>query len=229
MSLPGRPKGEHRSAEHEGPRVSNTPRRIGLFGGSFDPIHMAHLVLARTAYDHLKLDELRFVPAGRPWQKERTLTDGSMRAAMVKLAITGQRGFVVDSREVERPGPSYTIDTVRELQAELPDATFFLIIGQDQYEGIATWHEWRELLARVTLAVAGRGETLSTTPAALRGVWYRVEPLPMPAMDISSTAIREHLEHGGHAWPLAPERIPTVVARYIERNRLYGPFIPNTP
>jgi nicotinate-nucleotide adenylyltransferase len=107
-------------------------RRIGLFGGSFDPVHNAHLALAHSALQALKLDELRWQPAGQPWQKARALTPAVHRQAMIRLAIAGEPRFVLDRIELEREGPSFTLDTVRTLQDQEPQAQWFLIIGQDQ-------------------------------------------------------------------------------------------------
>ena len=206
--------------------MASTPasplRRIGIFGGTFDPPHMGHLVLARTAKDQLKLDGVLWMPAGQPWQKAgRPMTEGDHRAAMVRAAITGHPGFSLDRRELQRDGPSYTIDTVRELQNEHRGAALYLIIGQDQYARLTTWHDWRELVSRVTLAVAGRDGQLASTPAALRATWHRVEPLAMPPMDVSASRIREHIAAGGSAESLVPAMVPTVVARYIDRHHLY--------
>jgi len=136
--------------------------RLGIFGGSFDPVHNAHVALARTALAELKLDELIWVPAGRPWQKKRHLTPAADREAMVRLAIAGEPRFVLSRIELERSGPSYTIDTVRALRRERPDAQWYLVIGQDQYAGFHTWHGWQELLSSVTLAII----PTSSTPAA---------------------------------------------------------------
>ncbi|MEO8279864.1 MAG: nicotinate-nicotinamide nucleotide adenylyltransferase, partial [Ideonella sp.] len=112
-------------------------RRIGLFGGSFDPVHIAHVTLARSALDDLALDELRWIPAGQPWQKSRQLADSQHRARMTELAITdpelGDPRFTLETCELERPGPSYTIDTVLDLQQREPGQLWFLLIGQDQY------------------------------------------------------------------------------------------------
>lgn len=184
---------------------------------------MGHLVLAMTAVQHLRLDELRWLPVGQPWQKDRTLLSAAHRAAMIRAAITGHRGFKLDRRELERPGPSYTIDTVRESQLAEPNAKWFLVIGQDQYERLPSWHEWRELITRVTLAVAGRDGRAPTPPAEMLAVWHRIEPLPMPPMNVSSTVIRSRLTAGDSAQALVPDMVPTVVARYIDRYRLYAP------
>jgi nicotinate-nucleotide adenylyltransferase len=190
-------------------------RRIGLFGGSFDPVHRAHLAFAHAALVALALDELRWLPAGQPWQKTRTITAAAHREAMLRLAIEGEPRFVLDRRELERAGASYTLDSVRELQAERPAARCFLLIGQDQYAGLHTWHGWRELLARVTLAVAQRpGAPLAADPEVQRAA---VQAVPLPAMDVSSTQIRARVAAGRSIVDLVPDN----VARYIELNRLY--------
>jgi len=191
-------------------------KRIGLFGGSFDPVHSAHVALARLALQHLALDEMRWLPAGRPWQKaHRALAADEHRVAMLKLAIGREPRFVLDERELHRAGPSYTIDSVLELQAEEPAAEWFLVIGQDQHVRLHTWHRWQELLARVTLAVAPRaGESGQASP--------QVAALPhaevaLPAMPVSATDIRERLARGEGIDGL----VPPAVARYIEQHHLY--------
>jgi len=198
----------------------STASRIGLFGGSFDPPHVGHLQLARTALEHLALDELCWVPAGQPWQRKHRLAGSAHRAAMVGAAIAGEPRFLLDERELRRSGPSYTLDTVRELQAERPDAELYLLIGEDQYQRLPTWHAWRQLVGRVTLAVAGRG-AVRPPPPALEAVPHRVERLPMPPVDVSATAIRAHLAAGGPAQGLVPAMVPAEVARYIDRHHLY--------
>jgi nicotinate-nucleotide adenylyltransferase len=189
--------------------------RIGLLGGSFDPVHRAHVELARTALAELALDEVRWIPAGNPWQKPGLLTAAAHREAMVRLAIAGEPGFVLDRRELERAGPSYTLDTVRELQAARRDATWFLLIGQDQYAGLHTWHGWQELLARVVLAVANRPGPLPPPAPEVQGVPHRSVPLPM--LDISSTDIRRRVAAGQSIAAL----VPPAVAGYIARHSLY--------
>lgn len=195
--------------------------RIGLFGGSFDPPHCGHVALAQAALAHLRLDELRWLPAGRPWQRQHRLAGAEHRAAMVAAAIAGTPGFALDRRELDRAGPSFTIDTVRELQAERPGATLFLLIGEDQLQRLPTWHDWQAVVGAVTLAVAGRGAEREPPPELL-AQRARIERLPMPPMPISSTAIRAHLADGRPAGSLVADVVPAEVARYIDRHHLYA-------
>ena len=189
--------------------------RVGLFGGSFDPVHNAHVALARTALDQLRLDELRWLPVGQPWQKARRLASADDREAMVRLAIAGEPRFVLDRSELRRRGVSYTLDTVRELVAAAPDDERVLILGQDQYASLHTWRDWRELLGLVTLAIANRpGAVLTVNPQIAR-VAHQTVLLPM--MDISSTEVRRRVAAGESIADLVPE----AVAGYIEQRRLY--------
>lgn len=197
--------------------------RVGLYGGSFDPPHAAHLGLARTALAHLRLDQLRWIPAGQPWQKSRTLAPAEHRAAMVAALTEGEPRFMLDRSELDRAGPSYTIDTVRALQARYPQDEFVLVIGQDQYARMASWRDWQELLLRVTLAVAARDGQAVEAPAGVRDLPHRCETLPMPPDAASSTAIRAHLAAGGSAASLGAGVVPASVARYIDRHGLYRP------
>jgi nicotinate-nucleotide adenylyltransferase len=190
-------------------------QRIGIFGGSFDPVHNAHMALARLATDQLALDELRWIPTGQPWQKARQPTAAVHREAMVRLAIAGEPRWKLARIELEREGPSYTLDTVRELEAAEPGNEWFLVIGQDQYEGLPSWHDWRELLSLVTLAVANRPGPPRPPPPELEAFAHRSVSLPM--MDVSSTDIRHRLAAGQPIGDL----VPAAVASYIDQHRLY--------
>ena len=199
-------------------------RRIGLMGGSFDPVHVAHVALAETALVHLQLDEVRWIPVGQAWQKQRTLVAGAHRIAMVQAATAGEPRFTVDPIEVQRPGPSYTLDTVRALQqAQGADAEWFLIMGQDQYANLTTWRDWPELLARVTVAVACRGHDQPRPSPELAAHPHRVITLPLPAQHVSSTEIRTRLGRGDDPFSLVPALVSLPVARYIANHQLYAP------
>lgn len=158
---------------------------------------------------------MRWIPAGRPWQKRRDITPAAHREAMVRLAIEGEDRFVLDRIEIERAGPSYTLETVIERQADEPKATWFLLIGADQYATLHTWRDWPELLKRVVLAVANRpGPMPPVDPEVLRHP-HRAVPLPM--LDISSTDIRQRVSRGESIADLVPPK----VARYIAQHSLY--------
>ncbi len=191
--------------------------RIGLLGGTFDPVHRAHVALAESALAALALDSVRWVPAGQPWQKRdgRAVTPAPHRVAMVQAAIAHEPRFVLDRTEVDREGPSYTLDTVRALQAADPGHAWVLLIGQDQYANLHTWAHWRELLARVELAVANRPGPVRAPHPEVQAHPHRMVPLPM--LDISSTQIRDAARAGADLAPM----VPPEVARYIARHRLY--------
>jgi nicotinate-nucleotide adenylyltransferase len=189
--------------------------RIGLFGGTFDPPHVAHVALARAALEALQLDAVRWIPAGQPWQKTREVTPAAQREAMVRLAIDGEPRFVLDRIEIERAGPSYTLDTVQALHAARPQAQLFLVIGADQYAGLHTWRDWQVLLGLVTLAVANRPGAVPPVNAEVLRFPHRVLPLPM--LDISATDIRARAARGLPVDAL----VPAEVARYIDSHALY--------
>ena len=193
--------------------------RVGLFGGSFDPVHVAHLALARCALEQLGLDRLLWLPAGRPWQKTgRGLASPEHRRAMVALMLAGEPRFAIDDSELERDGASYTIDTVRARQAAHPDEDLFLVIGQDQYERLHSWREWRELLQRVTLAVAARAGQEVRGSAEVQKEPHSLLKLALPAMQVSSTQVRELASRGEDIRPLVGD----AVAGYIAQHRLYS-------
>ncbi|MBI3368922.1 MAG: nicotinate (nicotinamide) nucleotide adenylyltransferase [Burkholderiales bacterium] len=201
--------------------------RIGLLGGSFDPPHLAHLALARGAIAQLRLDELRWLPAGAPWQKAgRAIEDAVHRSAMVAMQIAGEPRMALDERELRRDGPTYSIDTLRELDAEQPNEEWLLLIGQDQYARFDTWRDWREILARVTLAVAARSGKPPLAPPALADMPHRVVALAMPRVDISGSAIRARRAAGLEIASLVGD----AVAGYIDRHALYvSQFPPPLP
>jgi nicotinate-nucleotide adenylyltransferase len=203
--------------------VAGRPRRIGLLGGTFDPVHRAHRALADAALAQLHLDELRWVVAAQPWQKPGQITPAEDRAAMVALAIADDPRQRLERCELDRNGPSYTIDSVRHLQQQVPGQDWFLILGQDQYANFATWRSWPELLQRLTLAVAARAGDPVVAPEALQAVEHRVVRLDMPASSLSATELRHRLRHGASPDTLVPQMVAPAVASYIARLGLYRP------
>ncbi len=207
-------------------------RRIGLLGGTFDPVHDGHLALARAAFDALSLDELRFVPTGRSWQKANAGAGARDRVEMVRLAIEGVPGFRVDEREARRRGNTYTIDTLVALRAELGQApALVLLLGSDQLRNLPTWHRHDELLRHAHIAVTRRGNDDlvgldAPVEALLRA--HRRETLPdtaagtivffpMAPVSVSASELRRQLARGDR--PL--RGLPIPVLDYIDRNGLY--------
>jgi nicotinate-nucleotide adenylyltransferase len=129
---------------------------IGIFGGSFDPIHYGHLRTAFELLQALRLTEVRFMPAGNPPNREPPVATAEQRLAMVTAATEGQHGFLVDDREMRRDGPSYSVDTLASLRAENPDRSLCLIVGMDAFLGLPKWYQWREILQLAHVVVAHR-------------------------------------------------------------------------
>lgn len=129
---------------------------IGVFGGTFDPIHYGHLRTAFEMLQALRFEEVRFMPCGDPPHRGVTFADAELRYRMVEAAIAGQDGFTADDRELHREGPSYTIDTLIELREEHPERSLGLIVGMDAFLGLSTWHRWNELLDVAHIIVAHR-------------------------------------------------------------------------
>lgn len=185
--------------------------RVGVFGGSFDPVHHGHLIVAAEALRALGLAAVRFVPAGeQPFKRDRLVAAAAHRLAMLELGVAGVPGFVVDPQECRRPGPSYTVDTLRALRATLPDASLSLLIGSDAAQDFP---QWREVAAIRELAHV----VVLTRPGAMAPAGVG-QTLPVPAIDISATAIRERSRAGESIRFLVPD----AVARYIAEHRLYA-------
>jgi nicotinate-nucleotide adenylyltransferase len=209
-------------------------KRIAILGGAFDPFHIGHVALARAAREALVLDELVLMPTGHSWQKPGQRTPAEHRLAMARLAAAELGGVTVDDREVVRDGPTYTVETLRALRAELgPGACLILLLGSDQLHNLATWWHYEELLDLANLAVTQRESTpLTELPPpveallekagrqALSGapageiVFFRMPPTP-----VSSTALRRAI---ARSEPVQ-ELLPAGVLDYIHRHRLYRP------
>jgi len=183
---------------------------IGLFGGSFDPIHHGHLLAAQAAVEVLGLAELRFVPAReQPFKEGRHGAVPDHRAAMIDLAIEAEPRFGLERCELDRPGPSYTVDTLRQLRAREPGAEFVLLVGSDAAADLPLWREAAAIpeLAQVVMFARGGGPLPAGAFPAVR----------VPAVEISATAIRRRVREGLpiHWW------VPAPVADYIAAHRLY--------
>jgi nicotinate-nucleotide adenylyltransferase len=191
-------------------------RRIGIFGGTFDPFHVGHLVVAQDALEILGLDRLLFVPAGMPPHKDQAeVSPARIRAAMVRAGAGDDPRFGVDELELRRPGPSWTVDTLRALAGRDGEHELVLLMGVDQLAGFHLWREPEEVVRLARVAVMAReGEDPAVVDAGLA-----LEPLVVPVtrMDISSTRIRARVREGRSIRYLVPD----AVLRIIREHRLY--------
>lgn len=196
-----------------------TALKLGVYGGAFDPPHNAHLALAQAAVAQLGLDALHVLPTGKAWHKSHDLTPPNDRLAMARLAFAVVPHAVVDAREIRRDGPTYTIDTLRELRAEKPGADLFLVMGEDQALALTQWREWEEILRMATLALAGRPQAAKHATLAQGGLptQARVVKLLLPRMSENATDIRRKAAHGEDISSL----VPPGVASYISSHHLY--------
>ena len=204
-----------------------TPRqsRIGVFGGAFDPPHRAHVALAQAAVAYLELDALHIVPTGQAWHKARSLSAPVHRLAMTRLAFEGLSRMVVDDRELQRSGPTFTIDTLEALQAENPDAQLYLIMGADQFAAFRQWHRWQAILEIAIICIAARAISAEAkaqfdTSSEAKS---RLLTLPWPLMSVSATQIRQLLASSAGSPREINDLVPEPVARYISIHRLYSP------
>jgi len=194
---------------------------IGVLGGTFDPIHMGHLIVAEEARIKLGFSEVLFVPAGQPWLKlDRTITPAVHRVEMVRRAIADNPHFKLSTLEVERPGPSYTVDTLAMLRKQLGrEASFFFILGRDALAELPLWKEAEKLVQLCRLVVAPRlgSKDLKHLEKIIPGLLDKVIQLDMPVIGISSSGIRQRLAQG------LPIRylVPSEVEKYITKQKLY--------
>lgn len=216
----------------------NLGTRVGILGGTFDPVHNGHLAVAEAVRQELMLSSILFVPAFLPPHKPTyTISAFSHRAAMLELAVAERTGFFVSRLEAERLGPSYSIDTLRTLNQALgKDVQLFFIIGMDAFAEVSTWKEYRELLAHASFVVVGRPDQCRQSChqtvglhfsghafAEVLGSWQgapgqgAIHPVSMPPVKISSTEIRKTVRQGGSIRNF----VPAAVADYIESHKLY--------
>ena len=194
-------------------------KRLGMFGGAFDPPHNTHAALVLLALAQLQLDELRVIPTGQAWHKIRPLSPVVHRLAMAELAFSNLPKVVVDAREMHRTGPSYTVDTLREIQQEEPQADLFLLIGGDQARSLSSWHLWQEISQRATICVAERVDTTRASAGfddlnQLNGRFLRLQ-MPPSAISASDIRVRVATHQNIDALVCQP------VARYIVHHHLY--------
>ena len=200
---------------------------IGIFGGTFDPIHYGHLRTAYELHHKLAFDEVRFVPCARPPHRDAPITPAAIRLRMLEAAIAAEPGFIVDTRELERSGPSYTIDTLRSLRTELPDASLCLLLGMDAFLDLPTWREWTALLDLAHLVVAHRpgwkapregtlgGLIRAHATAAARELRERpagkVHIEPVTQLEVSSTELRRSIRAGIQPKYLLPDNVWRII------------------
>lgn len=204
-----------------------TQRRIGIYGGSFDPIHLGHLLVAETCREQLRLDEVRFIPAHvSPFKVDQYPSEDKQRLEMLQLAVAGHEFLKVDAREIERGGISYTVDTLRELHQEFPDAELFLLMGADSLADFLKWKEPDEICRLAWIIAVDRGGHADIAWHVLKGL---LEPerfqqtiakkVEMPLIELSSTEMRQRAAAGRSL----RFRTPRAVEQYIVTNQLYRP------
>lgn len=222
-------------------RAETMGTALGLFGGTFDPVHYGHLRAAEEVRDALDLAELRLVPARDPPHRDTPSASAAQRVAMLKLALAEFPQLVLDTREIDRVGKSYTVDTLRELRGERPGRPLVLVMGVDTFAGLPHWHRWRELPELAHIAVVTRPGT--RVEDALQGplakLWqnrYREDAVQLqtaPAgaifmvsvkpQSISATAIRAALAQGREGIAQVRGLLPAAVLTYIDHHQLYRP------
>ncbi len=196
--------------------------RLGILGGTFDPVHRGHLALARAARDELGLNEVLFLPAGQPWRKAgRTIAPHEQRLAMLRRALEGEPAFRVSTMELERPGASYTADTLETLTAARPGDEVVFILGEDALRDLPNWARPERILELAELAVARRADAspggLEEAERRLPGLGKRIVWLKMPVVAVSATEIRERVRGGQ---PIG-DMVPAAVEAYIRAQGLY--------
>jgi nicotinate-nucleotide adenylyltransferase len=200
---------------------------IGIFGGTFDPIHFGHLRTALELQQRLSLQEVRFVPSADPPHRDAAPTAGALRLDMVAAAVAGESAFVVDDREFRREGPSYSVDTLSAIRGENPDASLCLLMGMDSFLGLPSWYHWEEIIELSHIVVAHRpgwhvpdegplGGLLATCGTdqvvSLRDAAYgRVFVMPVTQLEISATELRTLLGRGLDPKFLLPDRVRKMI------------------
>ncbi len=205
---------------------------VGIFGGTFDPVHIGHLRVALELKEHLGLSVMHMIPAARPPHREQPAVSAQQRFEMLQLALANAAGMVADDREIRREGPSYTIDTLAEFRREIGSEPLCLCIGMDALWGLSIWHRWRELLDFTHIVVAARpgwklphsGEVFelvddhrAEVDVMMQRPHGNIAIVEMALLPVSATGIRQALQRNASIRYLVPE----AVLDYIEANGLY--------
>jgi nicotinate-nucleotide adenylyltransferase len=207
-----------RTGDYPAPRTLNTNLNIGLFGGSFDPVHLGHLLVAQAACEELGLDRLFFIPAAQsPFKPDRQPGAAAMRLRLLRLALAGRAQYELDEQELGRGGGSYTIDTLRDYGRRFPGATLSYLIGADHLATLPQWRAAEELAQRAQFVVIPRPAAAATGPSAVAPPGFRVRWLTGFPLGISSSTIRARVCAGQPIDLL----VPTAVAEAIRNNGLY--------
>ena len=199
--------------------------RLGIFGGTFDPVHLAHLVLAESCREQCGLNQIRFLPAFQsPFKTEQVITPGKQRLAMLDFATAGIPEFVVDPREIKRGGVNFTSDTLAELRAEFPDDELFFLMGSDSLHDLPRWKEPEQIAAVARIVAVNRGAKTAAEMEALlaplpEAVRAAVQFVTMPGLDVSASQLRARIAAGNSIRFLTPRP----VERYIAEQGLYRP------
>ena len=197
--------------------------RLGIFGGTFDPVHYGHLLLADQCLEQCRLEQVWFLPAGVPPHKlERTVASGKARVEMLELALAGHDRIRIDRRELDRADPCYTVETLAALRAEDPSRDLFFLLGADSLVDFPTWREPRRIVELARLAVVNRGgapfpELELLRPVLGNGLASRIDLVTIPGMDISSSDIRRRISQGKSIRYMTPRAVEC----YIETHGLY--------
>jgi nicotinate-nucleotide adenylyltransferase len=199
--------------------------RIGIFGGTFDPVHLGHLIVAEQCREQARLDEVLFIPAARPPHKqERELTPFGQRVEMLSLAIAGQPAFRIDELEKDRPGPSYTVDTLEQIKARRTDADLCLVLGADTLHDLPHWHEPARVALLAELLVVPRSDWVMLSEAELRkslslaaDVPLRMQMIHLPTVGLASRDLRRRAAEGRSLRYL----VPRASEAYIQDKHLY--------
>lgn len=196
--------------------------KLGIFGGTFDPVHYGHLQLAEACRQELELDEVRFIPAGSPPHKSGQISDGHARADMLKLAVSGYPEFTVDRREIRRSGPSFTVLTLEEISQELPEAELFFLMGADSLVDFPGWREPDRILELSSVVAVNRPGSVQWTSEQLQQAAgdlnsARIRLVSMPGADISASDLRERVRAGREIRFLTPR----AVQAFLTEHNLY--------